>query len=54
MKKKTRTESRIKSDDRKIVACDRPYKNFNFHRECYEKIKNMHKFVQDTYELWYN
>ena len=51
-KGKTRTQARIKSGDKQMIALDRPYINLTFHRKCYNKIPDMEKFLKDTYKLW--
>lgn len=53
-KGETKIKAKIKSGDMKVVGIDRPYINLTFHKKCYKKIKDMYKFAQDTYDLWYN
>ena len=51
-KGKTKKQSQIKSNNKKMIALDRPYINLSFHRKCYNKIDNMEEFLKETYQIW--
>ena len=45
---------KITDTNYKMEALEVPYLNVFFHKECRDKIKDIHLFLSEYVEMWYN